>query len=256
MKAAGRWPRGVAALRVHLDCSDADHAITWRRGALVLEDHDTTADEVVIALGGPSPPCLDVLRSWRLGYIEEEPPTESAALVRSLSSLARWMSGGGHPAVLPEPLRRLREASVLHTWGRGLREPVASEEAQREFLHRAVKRRLRDLVVRSLRPLGADRHAEVAVEVADGADVRARGRCEGTRAVVELTVPTSWLTDVWVPVLETWRGEVVVAVADRTPSALDVLRWWRDDDVDEAPAYELAVETVAVTTADRSGGTG
>jgi hypothetical protein len=236
----------VAPLRVHVECGGAaDHAITWRRGALVLEDHDAAADEVVVALGGPSSACLDVLRSWRLGYIEEEPPTESAALVRSLSSLARWMSGGGHPAVLPEPLRRLREASVLHTWGRGLREPVASEEAQRDFLQRAIRRRLRDLVLRQLRPLGADRHAEVEVRVDDGLDLRATGRCVGAQAVVEVDVPTSWLTDVWVPGLETWRGEVVLGVADRRPSALDVVRWWRDDDVDEAPAYELVLETVA-----------
>ncbi len=119
-----------------------------------------------MALGGDAPACLDVQRSWRLGYIEQEPPTESAALVRSLSSLARWMSGGGaHPAVLPEPLRRMREASVLHTWGRGLREPGASARAQRDFLERAVARRVRDLLIRQLRPLGADRSAEVAVEV-------------------------------------------------------------------------------------------
>jgi hypothetical protein len=248
VRPAGRWPRGVAPLRVHVDCAGAaDHAITWRRGALVLEDHDAAADEVLLALGGPSSPCLDVLQSWRLGYIEEEPPTESAALVRSLSSLARWMSGGGSPAVLPEPLRRLREASVLHTWGRGLREPVASEEAQRDFLQRAIRRRLRDLVLRQLRPLGAERHADVEVQVDDGLEVRASGRCEGTRARVALAVPTSWLTDVWVPGLETWRGDVVLAVADRRPSALDVIRWWRDVDVDEAPAYELVVVTVPGT---------
>jgi hypothetical protein len=44
--------------------------------------------------------------------------------------------------------------------------------------------------------------------------------------------------------VETWRGDVVLAVADRRPSSLEVVRWVRDDDVDEAPAYELVVETV------------
>jgi hypothetical protein len=229
---------------VDLDCDGRRHAITWRRGSLVLEDHDVVADEVVAALGGATPPCLDVLRSWRLGYIEEEPPTESAALVRSLSSLARWMSGGGHPAVLPEPLRRLREASVLHTWGRGLREPVASEDAQREFLARAVRRRVRDLLARQLRPLGADREARIDVVVDGDVEVRANGRCEGSAAMVEVQVPTSWLTDVWVSGVETWRGEVVLAVSDRRPTTLDLVRWVRDDDVDEAPAYDLVLETV------------
>jgi hypothetical protein len=154
------------------------------------------------------------------------------------------MSGGGHPAVLPEPLRRLREASVLHTWGRGLREPVASEDAQREFLARAVRRRVRDLLARQLRPLGADREARIDVVVDGDVEVRANGRCEGSAAMVEDQVPTSWLTDVWVSGVERWRGEVVLAVSDRRPTTLDLVRWVRDDDVDEAPAYDLVLEAV------------
>jgi hypothetical protein len=221
-------------------CSGDDHGITWRSGALVLEDHDARADEVVMALGGATPPCLDVQRSWRLGYIEQEPPTERAALVRSLSSLARWMSGSGdHPAVMPEPLRRLREASVLHTWGRGLRDPIASDDAQRDFLERAVRRRVRDLLVHQLRPLGAERSAEL--DVAIGGAVEAEGRCEGTRAWARVRVPVTWLTRVWVSELETWRGDVVLAAADRSPTALDVARWVADGD----GGHDLVVETVA-----------
>lgn len=229
MTAAVSWPRGVPPLRASVACQGGQHTITWRRGSLVLDDHDALADEVVVALGGDPPACLEVQRSWRLGYIEQEPPTESAALVRSLSSLARWMSGGGaHPAVLPESLRRLREASVLHTWGRGLRDPVASDEAQQAFLERAIARRVRDLLVRQLRPLGGHGNADVAVAVGD--DVEVQGRCEGPVAVVRVRVPTSWLTTVWVSELETWRGDVVLAAPDRRPSAVDVARWLPDGD--------------------------
>ena len=239
MKAEADWPRHVAPVRVELACSGARHGITWRRGALVLEDHDAAADEVLVALGGAAPACLDVQRSWRLGYVEEEAPTDSAALVRSLSSLARWMSGGGtHPAVLPEPLRRLREASVLHTWGRGLRDEAASADAQRAFLERAVARRVRELLVRQLRPLGADR--EAGLDVAVGAEVEAEGRCEGTRAVAQVRVPASWLTSVWVSGLETWRGDVVLAVPDRRPSWLEVVQWVPDGE----GGHDLAVVTV------------
>jgi hypothetical protein len=229
MTAAVAWTRGVPPLRVPVACQGAEHTIAWRRGSLVLEDHDAVADEVLVALGGDPPPCLEVQRSWRLGYIEQEPPTESAALVRSLSSLARWMSGGGaHPAVLPEPLRRLREASVLHTWGRGLRDPVASDEAQRAFLERAVARRVRDLLVRQLRPIGGQGNADVAVAVGDDVDVH--GRCEGAVAVVRVRVTPAWLTTVWVSELETWGGDVVLAASDRRPSSIDVARWLPDGD--------------------------
>lgn len=235
MRAEAAWPRGVAPVVVRVPCHDREHTIRWRRGALALDDHDRLADEVLIALGGETPPCLDIQRSWRLGYIEQEPPTESAALVRSLSSLARWMSGGGaHPAVLPEPLRRLREASVLHTWGRGLRDPAASGEAQRAFLERAISRRLRDLLVRQLRPLGVGRNADVTVAI--GGEATAEGRCQGDEAWVRAEVPVGWLTAVWVSGLETWGGDVVLAVADRRPSSLDVARWHRD-----GSSYDLEV---------------
>lgn len=227
MRPEAGWPRGVAPVVVRVACQGGEHTIRWRRGALALDDHDGLADEVMVALGGDTPACFDLQRSWRLGYIEQEPPTESAALVRSLSSLARWMSGGGaHPAVLPEPLRRLREASVLHTWGRGLRDPVASDHAQRAFLERAVARRVRDLLVRQLRPLGVARDADVSVAI--GTDVAAEGRCENGRAWVRAEVPVGWMTGVWVSGLETWGGDVVLAAADRRPNSLEVARWCRD----------------------------
>lgn len=228
MIATVAWPRGAPPLRVRVPCQGAQHTITWRRGSLVLDDHDAGADEVLVALGGERPACLEVRRSWRLGYIEQQPPTESAALVRSLSSLARWMSGGAPPAVLPEPLRRLREASVMHTWGRGLREPTSSAEAQRAFLERAVARRVRDLLVRQLRPVGGHGNADVAVAVGD--DVEVEGRCEGAVAVVRVRVPPRWLTTVWVSELETWGGDVVLTAVDRRPSALEVARWLPDGD--------------------------
>jgi hypothetical protein len=235
VKPEADWPRGVAPVRVGVDCQGTEHTVLWRRGALVLADHDPGADEVLVALGGDRPPCLDVQRSWRLGYIEQDPPVASAALVRSLSSLARWMSGGGdHPAVLPEQLRRLREASVLHTWGRGLREPTASDEAQRAFLERSITRRVRDLLVRQLRPLGAERDA--ALDVAIGDHAEAEGRCEGTQAWARVRVPVGWLTGVWVSGLETWQGDVVLDAADRRPTSLDVVRW-----VPEAGGYDLVV---------------
>jgi hypothetical protein len=224
------WPRGVAPVRTTVPCEGATHHVTWRRGSLVLEDHDAAADAVVVALGGDRPACLDVQRSWRLGYIEGGPPTEHSAVVRTLSSLARWMSEEGDgPVHLPEPLRRLREASVLHTWGRGLRDSGDTADVQRAFFERAVANRIRDLLRRSLRPLGA--HLDAELDVSVGVDVEAEGRHEGTQAWARVRVPATWLTSVWVSELETWRGEVVLAVADRSPTWLDVARWEPDGEL-------------------------
>jgi hypothetical protein len=224
------WVRGVPSVRVALRCQRETHHVLWRRGALVLEDHDATADAVVVALGGEAPACLEVLRSWRLGYVEQEPPNEAAGLVRSLSSLARWMSGtsGGQPVVLPEPLRRLREASILHTWGRGLRDDRAGRESESDFLARAVRRRVRDVIDRDLRVLGGRAQADVRVEVAADVDPRSsRGRAGANAAEVELFVRPSWLTTVWVAGVESWCGGLVVSL-DATGA--DVARWEVDGD--------------------------
>lgn len=237
MRPEAGWPRGVAPVRARVPCDGgADHTVTWRRGSLVLEDHDAAADAVLVALGGAPPACLDVLRSWQLGYIEGRPPTERSAVVRSLSSLARWMSGDGgtSPSVLPEPLRRLREASVLHTWGRGLRDTGDVADVQRTFFERAVVRRVEDLLRRQLRPLGADRTAELDIAIGDR--VEAEGRCEDTTAWARVRIPSTWLTSVWVSELETWQGDVVLWAADRAPTALDVAQWQADG----PRAHELA----------------
>jgi hypothetical protein len=212
------WPRGVPPLRVGVRCQGAQHHVLWRRGAFVLEDHDAAADAIVVALGGDPPPCLEVLRSWRLGYVEVASPRQSPALVRSLSSLARWMSGGGsHPVVLPEPLRRLREASILHTWGRGLRDDRAGSDSQSSFLERSIVRRVRDVARLHLPSASIELDLAVSHD-APSADV------VGT--TLRVRVRPSWLTDVWVPGLESRGGGLVL---DATPGGvLDVARWVPD----------------------------
>jgi len=235
--ATPRWPRGAGRLRVNVDCDGTTHSIVWRRGALVLVDHDVAADEVIAALGGDLPPCLELLASWRKGYIETGPSGSALGLVRSLSSIARWMgtAASARPTALPEPLRRLREASVLHTWGRGLRNADAGGAAQSAFLERAIARRVRDLLVDCGTGVPTD---AVEVVVARELDV------DGTR----LAVRASWLAEVWVPGLEypphgdgvvvgiagCAGGETVLDVATWAPDSLDWTPRDGDGDRDRA----------------------
>lgn len=227
------WTRGVPSLRVPVACGGARHTVLWRRGSLVLVDHDAAADAVVVALGGDPPPCLEVLRSWRLGYIEERPPSGSSGLLRTLSSLGRWMGGGGAaPVWLPEPLRRLREASILHTWGRGLRDDRAGGQAQEDFLERAVARRVRDLIdpqlfaVYGTWPSDRDVEVVVAADPTTAIAVSGRASLEGIGAVIEL--PASWITSVWVPGLEVLRGGLLLDIDRRAPASALVARWSAD----------------------------
>ena len=62
---AGGWHMGLPTLSGSIDCSGARHRITWRRGKLVLEDHDILAEQSLAAFGGKPPMCLQVLEAWR-----------------------------------------------------------------------------------------------------------------------------------------------------------------------------------------------
>ena len=59
------WWTGFPPTTVHVDCGGAKHRVTWRRGKLVLEDHDLTAERALVALGGKPCTCVEVLEVWR-----------------------------------------------------------------------------------------------------------------------------------------------------------------------------------------------
>lgn len=66
------WWAGVAPVTVEVACGEELHRISWRRGKLVLEDHDLAAEQAFAALGGEACLCLEVLRAWRQGPDERE----------------------------------------------------------------------------------------------------------------------------------------------------------------------------------------
>ena len=62
---ACRWYAGLPDVTAEFDCGAAPHRIAWRRGKLVLEDHDLLAERSLIALGSEPPLCVEVLDAWR-----------------------------------------------------------------------------------------------------------------------------------------------------------------------------------------------
>lgn len=63
--AAPRWYEEVPPVTAEVACEGERHRITWRRGKVVLEDHDVLAEQSLAALGGKPPVCLEVLEAWR-----------------------------------------------------------------------------------------------------------------------------------------------------------------------------------------------
>ena len=59
------WYAGLPDVTAEVECDGRPHRITWRRGKLVLEDHDLLAERSLIALGSEPPLCLQLLEAWR-----------------------------------------------------------------------------------------------------------------------------------------------------------------------------------------------
>lgn len=62
-----KWWAPVEPVTVEVSCGEERHRLSWRRGKLVLDDHDLAAEESFAALGGEPALCLEVLRAWRAG---------------------------------------------------------------------------------------------------------------------------------------------------------------------------------------------
>ncbi len=66
LKAArSRWFDALPAVTAEIDCGGKEHRITWRRGKLIVEDHDVRAEQSLAALGGKPPVCVEVRDAWR-----------------------------------------------------------------------------------------------------------------------------------------------------------------------------------------------
>lgn len=110
------WWDGLAPARAQVPCRDTLHHISWRRGKLLLEDHDVLAERSLIALGGEPPLCIDVLDAWRRA---RHPHLMSLLLLLERGPRPWPWPEGGHrlrhqepivfpPNLSPQTLRRIR----------------------------------------------------------------------------------------------------------------------------------------------------
>ncbi len=62
---ARRWCADLPDVASELECGGQRHRVVWRRGKLVLEDHDLLAETSLVALGAEPPMCVELLDAWR-----------------------------------------------------------------------------------------------------------------------------------------------------------------------------------------------
>lgn len=223
MTAGGRWCDHIEPATALVECNGERHRVTWRRGKVVLEDHDLGAETAMLAFGGKPFPCLGVLRRWR----DMHTWAMSAELFRTMSASL------GPEVVLPGPLEQVHELGLMLTWERTWRRSSFYTDYEGLLLEQ--------LRVRALPPLrqhlglwrkrsGARLLSSVEVQVLrPGRAPSVVGTMDRVRVRATAAVGVSWILRVWARGLamvdDAFVLEVVDENADGTAVEVMAVRW-------------------------------
>lgn len=105
-----RWYDPLPEATATVDCGGEKHRVTWRRGKVVLEDHDLNAEKGMMAFGGEMCPCMRVLEVWVEQF--RMPPDLFGAM-------PTWL--GDHAFLLPTELALPRRMGFVQSWERAWR---------------------------------------------------------------------------------------------------------------------------------------
>lgn len=224
MAGRGRWAEHLLPATTLVECGGEEHRVTWRRGKIVLEDHDLGAERAMVMLGGAPCTCLTVLERWRNLFSWATSPEMFHQMD---ARLGRWN------IVAPGELRRPQELALLLTWQRAWRRVSYLSDHERLLVEQ-----LRDRALPLLKEHLAGWRNRVGSRLMSTADVKvARGErgchLEGSLDAVKATVTAwldaSWVVRVWAREIATVGDAFVLEVLQEAPEATGVLvraaRW-------------------------------
>jgi hypothetical protein len=169
---------------VAIPCGAGVHRVLFRRGNLVLVDHDVAAEATVAALGGTPPPCFDVFRSWRARDAWE----------RALEPRGPGFHQLYRRPPLPAPLQLPLEAGIVRGWER---RRARGDRHAGAMLTTAVHTKGEAALAAALRKVARGRVERCAVEI--GASPSATGRITSTSTTVTVRVTDDWWRTVGLP---------------------------------------------------------
>jgi hypothetical protein len=226
------WWAGIPATEIPLLCGGDTHTVRWEAGELIAVDHGHLEGGVTLAaLAGESFPCLELLRTWsqraedphvltlasrgptdplnidldglRFGDLTPHRQTEEQTL--------RLLAAGGR---LPDRL----QATTAAIWTGRLRTGHAQREGARPQLDAALYGR----VLRTLRVWLGEPQLTVELTMIGPDEARKIVR---TANGVDVSLPFSWLSEVWMRGLAVTLGRLCIAAetADGASWTLDTL---------------------------------
>jgi hypothetical protein len=240
------WWAGIPAAEVPVLCGGNTHTVRWEAGELIPVDHGDPEGEVTLAApAGETVACLELLRTWsrrrddphvltlasrgpidplnvdfdglRFGYGGPRRQTEEQTL--------RLLAAGGR---LPDRL----QATTAAIWSRRLRTGHAALGTARPQLEAALYGR----VLRTLRTWLGEPRLPIELTMIVPEEQR---RIVRTADGVDVSLPFSWLSDVWMRGLAVTFGRLCIA-ADTTDGSS-----WTLDTVgpDLAGLTQLTIDT-------------
>lgn len=242
MPVRDRWCHHVPPATAEVLCGGERHRVSWRRGKLKLEDHDLAAERTMLAFGGETPACLQVLTLWR--------NLHSWAMSGEL--LQHMQSRLGSDALLaPGDLRRVSDLGLLLTWEREWRRRRYFSDHGRiltEQLRQRAMPPLREHLRHWMAVHGSRRLSKVELELGrKGHPAALRGAMDPVGVRASATLGVQWLVQVGARNLDLVDGAFVLEVVDErvsgTPEMARVraVRWEA-----ERPGHALPVAAPAL----------
>lgn len=102
-----RWYDALPEVSANVVCGGESHRVTWRRGKVVLEDHDLGAERGMVAFGGELCPCMRVLEIWVEQF--RMPPD-------LFGQMHTWL--GEQSFLLPDEFAQPRRSAMVLNWER------------------------------------------------------------------------------------------------------------------------------------------
>jgi hypothetical protein len=216
------WWTGIPAAEVTVLCGGDTHIVRWEAGELIAVDHGDPKGEVTAAvLAGETVACLELLRTWsrraddpHVLTLASRGPTDplnmdidglrfdyGAPRRQTEEQTLRLLAAGGR---LPDRL----QATTAAIWTRRLRTGHAQLGTVRPQLEAALYGR----VLRTLRAWLGEPQLTVELTMIGPEEQR---RIVHTADGVDVSLPFSWLPDVWMRGLAVTFGRLCIA-ADTT----------------------------------------
>ena len=220
----GRWCDHVPPATAVVECGGEDHRITWRRGKLVLEDHDLSAELAMVAFGGQPCACLRALQLWRNLHSW----SMSGQLFQQMTARL-----GSQTILAPGRLAAVHELGLMLTWERTWKRSAFFSDHERLLKEQLQKRALEPLRAHLTfwkDRLGSRRISSAEVEVQRaGRPAVLNGSMDTVGVRARAVLGTAWALRVWARGAAVVDGafvlEIVDDVADPDEPVVRAVRW-------------------------------